>query len=202
VLTRIAEYFGVPAVRFSPNLVLKTVDAQKAMPRLRGRYRFATLENRLIYLINAFCKLDLERQQQLHHSFETQYDRALGNGQGGQALSQLVGSSHRSARCRQPESGRVGACSVGQSRRELAEGSAVASLASITVIGAHPRYRLAPGHFGRDLGSMNSPPKRSRNCSACARSAKQKTITSASLSRNECVWGHSESGSQKRRMVM
>ena len=62
MLTRIAEYFGVPAVRFSPNLVLKTVDAQKAMPRLRGRYRFATLENRLIYLINAFCKLDVERR--------------------------------------------------------------------------------------------------------------------------------------------
>ena len=40
-------------------------------------------------------------------------------------------------------------------------------------------YRVEPGHFHRSLGSMNSPPKRSRNCcSACARSAKQKTFMS------------------------
>ena len=65
LLTRIAAYFGVPAVWFSPNLALKMVDAQKAIPRLRSRYRVATLEDRVIYLINVFCKLDLERQQQL-----------------------------------------------------------------------------------------------------------------------------------------
>ena len=36
--------------------------------------------------------------------------------------------------------------------------------------------RRAPG--GRSFGSMNSPPKRLRNFSACARSAKQKTSMS------------------------
>ena len=65
VLTRIAEYFGVPALWFSPNLAVKAANAQKAGPQLRGRYRVATLEHRVNYLINAFCKLDLERQQQL-----------------------------------------------------------------------------------------------------------------------------------------
>ena len=34
-------------------------------------------------------------------------------------------------------------------------------------------YRFEPGHLGRSFGSMNSPLKRSRNCSAWARSAKQ-----------------------------
>jgi hypothetical protein len=65
VLTRIAEYFGVPALWFSPNLAVKAANGQKAGPRLRGRYRVATVEDRVNYLINAFCKLDLERQQQL-----------------------------------------------------------------------------------------------------------------------------------------
>jgi transcriptional regulator with XRE-family HTH domain len=65
LLTRIAEYFGVPALLFSPNLRVKTANAQKAVPRLRGRYRVATVEDRVNYLINTFCKLDLEKQQQL-----------------------------------------------------------------------------------------------------------------------------------------
>jgi hypothetical protein len=65
LLTRIAEYFGVPAFWFSPNLVLKTAESQKAMPRQGGRYRVATVEDRVIYLITVFCKLDLGRQQQL-----------------------------------------------------------------------------------------------------------------------------------------
>ena len=34
LLTRIAEYFGGAVLWFSPNLVLKTADRQKAMPRL------------------------------------------------------------------------------------------------------------------------------------------------------------------------
>ena len=75
-----------------------------------------------------------------------------------------------------------------------------ASTVSI-VCSAAPFYGLEPGHFGRSFGSMNSPPKRSRNCSACARSAKQKTSMSVSSRRKECVRGHSERASQKRRMV-
>ena len=62
LLTRIAEYFAVPALWLSPNLVLKTADAQKAMLQPRGRYRIATEEDRVKYLINAFCKLDVERR--------------------------------------------------------------------------------------------------------------------------------------------
>ena len=65
LLTRIAEYFGVPAFWFSPNLVLKTAESQKAMPRQGGRYRVATPEDRVKDLIKAFCKLDLKRQQEL-----------------------------------------------------------------------------------------------------------------------------------------
>jgi transcriptional regulator with XRE-family HTH domain len=65
LLTRIAEYFGVPALWFSPKLELKTADTQEPIPRLRGRYRVATAEHRANYLIDIFCKLDLERQQQL-----------------------------------------------------------------------------------------------------------------------------------------
>lgn len=65
LLARIAEYFAVSAPWLSPNLVLKTADAQLAMSRLRGRYRVATVEDRIAYLINVFCKLDLERQQEL-----------------------------------------------------------------------------------------------------------------------------------------
>ena len=65
LLARIAEYFGVPALSFCSNLVLKTAEPQKAMPQLRGCYRVATVEDRVNYLINAFCKLDLERQQEL-----------------------------------------------------------------------------------------------------------------------------------------
>ena len=61
LLIRIAEYFGVPALWLSPNLVHKTADAQKAVPRLRGRYRVATVEDRVNYLITVFCKLDLYR---------------------------------------------------------------------------------------------------------------------------------------------
>ena len=63
LLTRIAEYFGVPALWLSPNLVHKTADAQKAV--LRDRYRVATVEDRVNDLITVFCKLDLERQQEL-----------------------------------------------------------------------------------------------------------------------------------------
>jgi transcriptional regulator with XRE-family HTH domain len=65
LLTRIAEHFGVPAFCFSAKLALKTPVAEQVMPGLKGRYRVATLEHRVNYLINAFCKLDLERQQQL-----------------------------------------------------------------------------------------------------------------------------------------
>ena len=65
----------------------------------------------------------------------------------------------------------------------------------------YPMLRGKRGHFGRDFGSMKSPPKRSQNCSACTRSAKQKTSMSVSSRRNESVRGQSESGSQKRRMV-
>jgi hypothetical protein len=65
LLTRIAEYFGVPALWFSPKLELKPADTQKPIPRLRVRYRVATVEDRVNYLINVFCKLNLERQQQL-----------------------------------------------------------------------------------------------------------------------------------------
>jgi transcriptional regulator with XRE-family HTH domain len=61
LMTRIAEYYGVPALCFSPSLVLKTANP----PQLRGRYRVATVEDRVNYLSNTFCKLDLERQQQL-----------------------------------------------------------------------------------------------------------------------------------------
>jgi hypothetical protein len=39
------------------------------------------------------------------------------------------------------------------------------------VADAHNHNRCVPGHFGRSLGAMNSPPKRSRNCSACVCSA-------------------------------
>ena len=65
VLTRIAKYFGVPALWLSPDLELKTANAQKAAPRPRGRYRVATFEDRVNYLIKTFCKLDLQKQQQL-----------------------------------------------------------------------------------------------------------------------------------------
>jgi len=65
VLTRIAEYLGVPALWLSPNLALKPPNARKAMPRLGGRYRVATAEDRVNYLIDTFCKLDLEGQQQV-----------------------------------------------------------------------------------------------------------------------------------------
>src|SRR5262249_22590127 len=46
LLTRIAEYFGGALV--FPNLVLKTTESQKAMLRQGGRYRVATVENRVI----------------------------------------------------------------------------------------------------------------------------------------------------------
>ena len=49
------------ALWYSPNLVLKTAESQKAMPRQGGRYRVATVQDRVIYLIT----LDLGRQQQL-----------------------------------------------------------------------------------------------------------------------------------------
>jgi hypothetical protein len=54
--------FGVPTVWFSP---IKAEDPQKAIPRLGGRYRVATVEDRVNYIINAFCMLDLEREQHL-----------------------------------------------------------------------------------------------------------------------------------------
>jgi transcriptional regulator with XRE-family HTH domain len=65
LLVRIAESFGVPAMWFSANPVLKTAGDEKARPRPRGLYRVATAEDRVGYLVNVFCKLDLERQQQL-----------------------------------------------------------------------------------------------------------------------------------------
>ena len=65
LLARIADYFGVPALWLSPNFVVKTANARKTPPRPRGRYRVATVDDRVNYLINIFCKLDLERQQQL-----------------------------------------------------------------------------------------------------------------------------------------
>jgi hypothetical protein len=38
---------------------------ERTVPRLSGRYRVATVEDRVNYLISAFCKLDLEKQQEL-----------------------------------------------------------------------------------------------------------------------------------------
>jgi transcriptional regulator with XRE-family HTH domain len=65
LLTRIAERFGVPAVWFFQNFGCKTVDDKMAAARLKGLYRVATLEDRINYLIDAFCRLDLDKQQQL-----------------------------------------------------------------------------------------------------------------------------------------
>jgi transcriptional regulator with XRE-family HTH domain len=66
LLVRIAESFGVPAMWFTANLALNPAnDEKRARPRPRGLYRVATAEDRVGYLVNVFCKLDLERQQQL-----------------------------------------------------------------------------------------------------------------------------------------
>jgi hypothetical protein len=65
LLTRFAERFGVPAAWFLQNFGCTTVDGKMATARLKGPYRVATLEDRINYLIEAFCRLDLERQQQL-----------------------------------------------------------------------------------------------------------------------------------------
>ena len=64
LLTRIAGYFGVPTLWLLSNLAPKA-DAQKVTPRQRSRYQVATPEDRVNYLTKAFCKLDLERQQEL-----------------------------------------------------------------------------------------------------------------------------------------
>jgi len=84
---------------------------------------------------------------------------------------------------------------------KLTESAARRSFTDTLAIGAHGCYRRAPGHFGRNLGSMNSPRKRALKSSAWPRSAKQKTIMSASSRRKECVRGHRESGSQNSWIV-
>ena|SRR5215831_5010158 len=55
LLARIAEYFGVPALLFSPNLVLKMAAIQQAKPRLRSISR-CDLEDLVDYL--ARCATD------------------------------------------------------------------------------------------------------------------------------------------------
>src|SRR5262245_36053472 len=84
---------------------------------------------------------------------------------------------------------------------ELADSAAQSSFVCIVRVGTHGRHHRVPGHFGRFLGSMNSPPKRALKSSAWLRWAKQNTIMSASSQRNECVRGHRDSGSQKSRIV-
>ena len=63
---------------------------------------------------------------------------------------------------------------------ELTERATRPSFTDSVAVGTHRYYRRAPGHFGRILGSMNSPPKCALKSSAWLRSAKQKTIMSAS----------------------
>jgi hypothetical protein len=65
---------------------------------------------------------------------------------------------------------------------ELAKRAADGGLA---IAWAHRQRRPDPGQRGRSLGPINSPPKRSWNCTACARSAKQKTFMSISSRRKE-----------------
>jgi transcriptional regulator with XRE-family HTH domain len=62
LLTQIAEVFSVPVFWFFQDVAFEAADAQ---PSLKGAYRVATLEERMLFLTDSFRKLDLEGQQHL-----------------------------------------------------------------------------------------------------------------------------------------
>jgi transcriptional regulator with XRE-family HTH domain len=65
LLFLLAQRLGVPAGWFLQNFAAKTANGKLPTSRQKGLYRVATVDDRINYLINSFCRLDLERQQQL-----------------------------------------------------------------------------------------------------------------------------------------
>jgi transcriptional regulator with XRE-family HTH domain len=65
LLSRIAELFSVPVLWFFQDIRFHEDHGEMAATKSGDVYRVATPDERAHYLADAFCKLDLEGQQQL-----------------------------------------------------------------------------------------------------------------------------------------
>jgi len=65
VLTQLADLLGVSMLWFFQDVTLEEESTQTGEPPTAGIYCVATFEERMSFLADSFCKLDLEGQQHL-----------------------------------------------------------------------------------------------------------------------------------------